>query len=187
MKKLKYIKWRFDPDGFFLYACKPAVFQGRTLKTRVSWKGLFQRHKVSLSLCPVFLCCGEKRLWKKERSGFLAESHIFLNERPFATRMQSCFSERAVCPLASDVSYRQAREAKEREQMRTGVMTNFFYTSPIRANTEPLSLLLPFQAVSTFTHYLSSHPSISGIWVGISWYCQSIVSHAALWVVNRGA
>lgn len=55
----------------------------------------------------------------------LTESHIFLNERPFATRLQSCFSEKAVCPLASDISYRQAREGKEREQMRKGVLTTF--------------------------------------------------------------
>lgn len=40
-------------------------------------------------------------------------SHIFLNERPFATRLQSCFSERAVCPLASDISYRQAGEGEK--------------------------------------------------------------------------
>lgn len=87
-------------------------------------KDLFQRHKVSL--------CNGFVLWRKAVMGEgmlqlspLTESHIFLNERPFATRLQSCFSEKAVCPLASDISYRLAREGKEREQMRGGVLTTF--------------------------------------------------------------
>lgn len=90
-------------------------------------KGLFQKHKVSL--CRGFVLqrkavMGEGMLQLPP----LKESHIFLNERPFATRLQSCCSEKDVCPLASDISYRQASEGKEREQMRKKHIDNLFLT-----------------------------------------------------------
>lgn len=70
-------------------------------------------------------------------------SHIFLNERPFATRLQSCFSERAVCPLASDISYRQAGEGeKERtneKQHIDNLLSPFFPHLPFLPIMEPLS------------------------------------------------
>lgn len=110
-------------DGDF-HAYKLTAFQGRTLKTRVSWKAFFIDTR---SLSAMVLCCGEKQWWGEGMLQLspLKESHIFLNERLFATRLQSCFSEKAVCPLASDISYRQAREGKEREQMRKSVLTTF--------------------------------------------------------------
>lgn len=101
----------------------------------------------------------------------LTESHIFLNERPFATRLQSCFSEKPVCPLASDISYRQAREGKQREQMRKGLFTTFssLLFLCLTFSMEPLSVYAPSLlkavsvCISVSIHYPSSHPSISGI------------------------
>lgn len=96
-------------------------------------------------------------------------SHIFLNERPFATRLQSCFSERAVCPLASDISYRQAGEGeKERtneKQHIDNLLSPFFPHLPFLPIMEPLSLYAPslFEAVSAFISVSVIHPSILSI------------------------
>lgn len=93
----------------------------------------------------------------------LKESHIFLNERPFATRLQSCFSEKAVCPLTSDISYRQEREGKEGTNKRKHV-DKLFLASFSRPHlffliwNLYLSMLL---LVSRSCQRLSVYPSIS--------------------------
>lgn len=134
-------------------------------------KGLFLRHKVSL--CHGFVLLREAVMGDgMPQLSPLKESHIFLNERPFATRLQSCFSEKAVCPLTSDISYRQEREGKEGTNERK-LINNLFlapFSTPhlFLPNMEPLSLYAHscFEVESTFISVsIIIHPAIHPSWV----------------------
>lgn len=130
-------------------------------------KGLFQRHKVSL--CHGFVLQRKAVMREGMLQLFpLTESHTFLKERPFATRLQSCFSEKAVCPLASDISYREATEGKQSETFEKIVLTTFssllllHLTFSSKCGTS-IFLCSSFRGhvsiISVSIHYPSSRPS----------------------------
>lgn len=146
--------------------CKPAAFQGRTSNTWVSWKGFFRGAR---SLCRGFCVVEKSSAGRVNASAFSSHRKSHISKwKAFRNKAAIMFLWKEVCPLTSDISYRRAREGKEREQIWKRRIDNLFLTpfstpQPFLPNMEPLSRhsLSPFEAVSTFTHYLSSHPSIS--------------------------